>query len=164
MIEIIRAEKEDLSIIQELAYKIWPPTFKDILSDAQMEYMLEMMYSLESLEQQVKDGVVFLLCKVNSKIVGFAGYELNYKNSPKLKLHKLYFLPETQGKGLGKMMINRLAEIGEESEQLVIALNVNRFNKAYDFYLKTGFQKVGSEDIDIGNGYLMEDFILEKKI
>ncbi len=155
---------QEFDKIQSLAHLIWPETFAEILSAEQMAYMLEMMYKPASLAKQQSNGCIFLLALANGVEVGFASYELNYKKTGKTKIHKLYLLPETQGKGFGRKMIEKIAEIAITNQNTSLILNVNRYNKAYEFYLKTGFIKTGEEDIDIGNGFLMEDFILEKNL
>jgi ribosomal protein S18 acetylase RimI-like enzyme len=79
-------------------------------------------------------------------------------------LHKIYLLPQSQGKGAGKLLMETVEKRAVANGSKVISLNVNRFNKAQIFYRKHGFEIVGEEDIDIGRGYLMEDFKMEKKI
>ena len=71
-------------------------------------------------------------------------------------------LPASQGKGVGAALINSIGEIAIENKNESLLLNVNRYNKAVGFYEKVGFKVVGNEDIDIGDGFLMEDFIMEK--
>jgi ribosomal protein S18 acetylase RimI-like enzyme len=94
----------------------------------------------------------------------FASYEFNYKGEPKTKIHKIYILPETQGKGIGKKLLDYIVEKAKENRNTILSLNVNRYNSAYEFYVKIGFEKKGEEDINIGNGYLMEDYIMEKQL
>ena len=73
-------------------------------------------------------------------------------------------MPETQGKGFGIQFINEIEKRAQEANNKLLFLNVNRFNKAQYFYKKLGFEIAYEEDIEIGNGYLMEDFVMEKKI
>lgn len=155
----------DYPAIQEIAYKTWPVTFGDILSTTQIDYMLDMMYSTDSLKEQIeKKGHQFLIAKEGYVNLGFASYELDYRGELKTKIHKIYILPEQQGKGIGKQMINAIKEVAKRKHNTFISLNVNKNNKAIEFYKSIGFEKVGEEDIDIGNGFLMEDFIMELEI
>jgi diamine N-acetyltransferase len=95
---------EHFTHIQAIAYKTWPNTFGDILSPEQISYMLDMMYSSTALKAQVADKQhIFVLAKEGDSYLGYLSYELNYKNSLKTKIHKIYILPETQGKGIGKL-------------------------------------------------------------
>ena len=129
--------------------------------------MLEMMYAIPSLERQVTTGNnVFLLAKDSSSdsYVGFASYELNYKGSNNCKLHKIYVLPDMQGKNVGKTLIEAIKQLSISSAQHAILLNVNRHNRALGFYRKYGFATIAEEDIDIGNGYYMNDFIMELRL
>jgi diamine N-acetyltransferase len=155
------AKKSQLFIIKELAYTIWPVAYGEILSKAQLDYMLNLIYSIESLEQQVDKNHVFLLVEDNNQFIGFASYELNFENSTKTKIQKLYVLPEIQGKGVGKQLINYIKQIAIDFKITDLILNVNRFNKAKEFYLKYGFEITKEVKIDIGNDYIMDDYVME---
>jgi GNAT superfamily N-acetyltransferase len=160
--EIRKAGLDDFKIINDLALKTWYDTYTTILSPEQLEYMLKEMYSLEAFTEQIAvKGHHFLLLSENDRYLGFASYELNY-TSGTTKLHKLYVLPETQGKGAGRLLITTIESLAKKNGNDKVSLNVNRYNDAVKFYLKNGFEKAGEEDINIGNGYLMEDFIMEK--
>lgn len=165
MVLITEATIQDFDIIREIAHKTWPTTYGEILSTEQLEYMLDKMYSDETLIDNFKNkGHRFLLIKEKGTYLGFASYEHSYLNEKCTRLHKIYILPETQGRGLGKLLIHKLIILSKENNSNTISLNVNRFNKAYAFYKKMGFEIIAEEDLDIGDGYLMEDFILEKKL
>jgi ribosomal protein S18 acetylase RimI-like enzyme len=160
---IVVATKEQLAIVKNLAYIIWPNAYETILSKAQLDYMLEMIYSIDSLEKQFNNGHVFILIEDDQNFIGFASYELNCNNSNKTKLQKLYVLPEIQGKGIGKQVIDYIKDKVVLSNNVALFLNVNKFNKAKDFYQKYGFQIIKEEVIDIGNNYIMDDYVMEIK-
>jgi len=161
---IVEATKEHIFIIQLLSDKIWPPTFCEILTQEQIAYMMEMMYSKSSLEKQMEDGHCYLLAEEDGEYLGFLSYELNYKNSDITKVHKIYVLPSLHGKGVGRFFIDAAGETAKKNSNKELSLNVNRYNKAIDFYKRVGFEIMRSEDIDIGNGFLMEDYIMNKKL
>lgn len=160
----IVASKEQLSIVRELALKIWHVTYVNVISLDQIDYMLQIMYSIESLENQLQTNKVFLLVEEDNRFIGFASYELNFENSVKTKIHKLYVLPEIQGKGIGRQMIDFIADIALENQNPTLHLTVNKNNKATDFYLKNGFEIMQEVVFDIGNGYVMDDYIMEKTL
>ncbi|WP_330443658.1 GNAT family N-acetyltransferase [Flavobacterium sp. C4GT6] len=163
--EIIKAGFGDYNLVHTLAEKVWPQTYKNILTQDQITYMFEMMYSQKSYNEQIeKKGHEFLLIRDESGYLGFASYELNYDNKPITKAHKIYVLPQTQGKGAGRALIDKISQIAADNNNTVVSLNVNRYNTAIRFYEKIGFVKAGQEDIDIGNGYLMEDYIMQKAV
>jgi ribosomal protein S18 acetylase RimI-like enzyme len=164
MITISQATSKDIPIIQEIAHKTWPIAYGSILSKAQLDYMLDLMYSDESLLEQFKTKPLFFLAYEDDVCLGFTSCENNYQNNKVTRLHKIYILPEAQGKGVGKALIEKVIAIAKENQSEVISLNVNKFNKAVSFYKKLGFVVASEEDLDIGNGYLMEDYKMELKI
>ncbi|WP_157603288.1 GNAT family N-acetyltransferase [Spirosoma telluris] len=167
MITITQATEEDLPLIRDIAYQTWPNTFGEILSPAQISYMLEMMYSLDALTTQINEKKhVFLLAKNTDtdEYLGYVSYELDYTGQPLAKIHKIYLLPASQGKGVGRLFIDQVGAIALAHQNTRLGLNVNRYNKAIQFYERMGFLIVGTEDIDIGDGFLMEDFVMEKPL
>lgn len=161
MIEVIKADIADFETVHSLAKRVWGPTYKHILSEPQLEYMFDMMYSKEAYNEQISiKNHHFLLVKDDKELLGFASYELNYRYET-TKIHKIYIVPEAQGKGAGKTLLNKIAHIARQHQNDKITLNVNRYNTAVKFYESQGFTKIGEEDIDIGSGYLMEDFIMQ---
>lgn len=159
------ATKEQLPVVRDLAYRIWPDTYGKILSKTQLDFMLDKLYSVENLEEQMLEkNQVFMLIQNDEKYLGFCAYELNIDNSNKTKLHKIYVLPETQGTGVGKLLLEKVETIVKNAGNTHLILNVNRFNKALEFYKYKGFVITGEIDIEIGQGYLMEDYIMEKNL
>ncbi|WP_281234164.1 GNAT family N-acetyltransferase [Flavobacterium gelatinilyticum] len=165
MIKITIVSIEDIEKIQEIAHTTWPVTYGEILTAAQLNYMLEMIYSKEALLKQIenKEQLFYLISDTNSTI-GFIGIEHNYKNEAVTKIHKIYLLPETQGKGYGKIVFEEIEKMASENHSKELLLNVNRFNTALNFYKKLGFEIKETVDIEIGNGYLMEDYVMGKEI
>lgn len=164
MIHIVKGTTEDLPTIAEIARKTWPVAYGEILSQAQLEYMLNAFYSKESLQDNMDNGHEFILAIENDIVLGFASFEHQYQHKAKTKIHKIYILPEIQGKGIGKLLIDAIGEFAKGNNSNSLLLNVNRFNKALTFYQKQGFEIIEAIDIEIGLGYLMEDYIMEKKI
>lgn len=165
MITIHEASGHDYPLIHRIAHQTWPHTFGNILSQEQISYMLEWMYSISSLQEQVeKQGHKFLLAKDEEAYLGYASYELNYKGQLVTKIHKLYVLPAAQGKGIGRALIHKVQEIAMQHANEALSLNVNRDNPAVQFYQNMGFDITGEENISIGQGFLMEDYIMRKEI
>jgi ribosomal protein S18 acetylase RimI-like enzyme len=78
------------------------------------------------------------------------------------KLHKLYLLPSSQGKGVGKALLLEVVKRAREAGQKSLVLNVNKQNKkAIDFYRVLGFVTIRQEVNDIGSGYVMDDDVME---
>ena len=159
--KLVKANSEHIPIIIELTKKIWPVAYGEILSKAQLDYMIEKFYNETALRELIQKGHVFYLAQDDKDIyVGFVSYEINSEPN-KTKIHKIYVLPETQGTGLGRQFFELVKEKAIENNQSNIFLNVNKQNHAINFYTKLGFTKVKDEVIDIGNGYVMDDYIME---
>lgn len=165
MIAISEAGLNDIKIIQEITNITWPVTYGKILSQIQLDYMLDLFYSDEALTKQIenKEQLFYLISDTESTI-GFIGIEHNYKNENITKIHKIYLLPETQGKGIGKKVIDEIGKLALGNNSKELLLNVNRYNTALNFYKKLGFEIKEELDIEIGNGYLMEDYVMEKRL
>lgn len=158
---IIRpATSDDLKTIQSIAHRTWPATFGDILSTKQIDYMLGMMYTPAALIEQTNKGHTFLILNDGNSDIGYVSYQHDYLPDT-TKIHKLYVLPGNQGHGYGKKLIKSVEEIARQAEQERLRLDVNYQNKAVGFYEYLGFVNIGRFNTDIGNGYLMEDYIFE---
>ncbi|MDR1783997.1 MAG: GNAT family N-acetyltransferase [Dysgonamonadaceae bacterium] len=166
MIEIIPASEQNIPDIRQISASAWPDAFREILSPQQIEYMMEMMYSDAALREQMNvKNHRFVLAKDADEYVGYMSYELHYKKSGKTKIHKIYLLPDRKKKGIGRQLVEYASQKAQENDDTAIFLNVNKYNrKAIDFYYRTGFQLVKDEVIPIGDGFVMDDFVFEKKI
>ncbi len=164
MINIKEAGTADIHLIRKLTFAVWPQTYSHILSREQLEYMLEMMYSVSSLQHQISvRSHRFIVAFEGEEPVGFASWSSTPEKEI-YKLHKIYVLQNQQGKGTGKKLIEHIIETIRPAGAIILELNVNRQNKAKAFYSRLGFKTVREEDIDIGHGYFMNDYVMQKII
>lgn len=165
MLLLSQATTKDIKTIQEIAYNSWPSTYGSILSKEQLDYMLKKFYAPEALiDLMTNKRHSFILIHEANSCLGFASFQHNYLNQNTTRLHKIYLLPEAQGKGAGKLLIDAVVSSAKENHSKIVSLNVNRFNKACSFYQKMGFEITGEEDLELDYGYLMEDYKMEKKL
>lgn len=162
MHKIRYATAADIPLIRELTFKVWPQTYSEILSQEQIDYMLVFMYSVESLEKQMKEGCRFIIVYDENEPVGFASFQHLGNNI--YKLHKLYILQSQQGKGTGRFAIESVVNEIKREGATTLQLQVYKKNKAKEFYHRIGFYVIDEISLDIGNGFFMNDFIMEKKI
>ena len=163
MFEIKKAGTDDIPLIRELTFRVWPQTYASILSQEQIDYMLEMMYSAGSLQKQItQDGCRFIIVYEDGNPVGFASY--NEEEPQRWKLNKIYILQNQQGKGTGKYVINYIIDEIKKQTATSLFLQVNQYNNAKTFYERLGFKEVDFINLDIGNGFFMNDYIMEKKV
>ncbi|WP_347216781.1 GNAT family N-acetyltransferase [Chryseobacterium sp.] len=161
--KLIQATGKDIPLIQELARRSWKNAYAEILSEEQMEYMLSEMYSEQEIESQLRnpDYHYYLIeDDSNNSYEGFIGYEHNYEDKT-TKLHRIYLVPESKGKGFGKGALQFLHEKVSENGNKRIILNVNKNNTARNFYESQGYRVYDEGVFDIGNGFVMDDFLME---
>ncbi len=160
-IAIRSAGIDDIKIIRNLALQIWPEAYKEILSAEQLDYMLNLFYSEFSLQQQMESGHHFIIITTDDVPMGFAAYQRLDEKEVVFKLHKIYVLTGSHGKGLGKALLKYVKEAVRAAGASKLRLDVNRYNKAKAFYEKLGFVVTGEKDTAIGEGYLMNDYVME---
>lgn len=157
-----KASPADVRLIREMAQTAFRDAYKAILSLEQIDYMMEWMYSEESLRNQMeRDGHIFFIeeCKgyVSFRPDGFTGTGL-----PLFHLEKLYVLPDCRGMGIGQVLFSTvMEEMAALAEgHFAVELNVNRHNPAVGFYEHLGMKRTRSGDFEIGNGFYMNDYIM----
>lgn len=162
VLTIRNASEEDIILIRSLAQQIWPKAYAAILSQKQIDYMMEMMYSENAIREQMRKDHQFVIACNREMPVGFAAY--GEVEPAVYKLFKIYVLHSQHGNGTGKFVIGQIINDIKSKSAIVLRLNVNRYNAARLFYEKLGFTIVGSEDVDIGNDYFMNDYVMEKRV
>ncbi|HPZ89394.1 MAG TPA: GNAT family N-acetyltransferase [Flavihumibacter sp.] len=157
------ADQDDIPTIGWLAHQIWPAAYGHLLSQTQMDYMLDMFYSPAAMEKQIREwNHRYIIAEINLKEVGFASYGQLQQGT--WKLHKLYVLPSLHGKGVGRALLDMVEEEVRTHEGAHLVLNVKKDNPAIRFYEAMGFRIEREEIIDIGQGYRMDDYVMGKDV
>ena len=162
---IHKATTDDCKLINRLANIIFPETYKDILSPEQTEYMMDWMYSPANLlKQMTQENHTYFIGYLNNEPFGYLS--IQPKNKEVYHLQKIYVLPGLQGKGLGKFLFEKAKEyiLQTYPDAKAMRLNVNRNNKAKEFYERMGMHVHSEGDFAIGNGYFMNDYIMEIRL
>jgi ribosomal protein S18 acetylase RimI-like enzyme len=161
---IREANFNDIHTIQDIMSKVWPQTYTAIISEDQINYMIQMMYSDQSLYRQMKDGHHFIIAESDNIPVGYASFSRT-ENWTTYKLHKLYVDINMQRKQIGAVLLNKIVQVIKSDHGKFLQLQVNRNNlKALNFYKKHDFLIIKAIDMDIGGGYFMKDYILQKRL
>jgi GNAT superfamily N-acetyltransferase len=160
---IRQATDSDIQAINELAEKIWWPSYRNIISDEQISFMLNDMYSSESLREQMNSGIEFLLVERDKLPLAFAGFSETDTKNQVFKLHKLYVLPTEQGQGTGRKLIEQVSSLAKAKGGKILELNVNRGNPAHHFYRKIGFDIYQTVDISYHH-FILNDYIMRKDL
>jgi ribosomal protein S18 acetylase RimI-like enzyme len=152
----------EVPLVSELAGRIWRAHYPSILSREQIEYMLALMYDVAQLRRDLARGVVYELLFDGHLAVGFCGYE---QVGGELKLHKLYLEVKAHGRGLGSLMLRHVEDEARRRGLRTVVLGVNRHNaKAIRAYERNGYRVRQELRTDIGGGFVMDDFIMEKEL
>ena len=152
----------EIPIVQELANKIWKTTYAGIISLQQIDFMLNMMYSEEKIEENLNEKHFWFLINFDDKNIGFTHF---YQKEDGIFLSKLYVLASYQKLGIGKEVLHFIIDKSKELEVLKIQLRVNKENlKAINAYKKYGFIIKSEDVLQINEDYVMDDFIMELNI
>ena len=152
----------DIPLIRTLAKQIWPDAYREILSQQQINYMMNYIYGEAALKRQMASGHQFIIIYNIAIPVGFISF--NEVEPGIYKLQKIYILANQQGRGTGKFAVGQVIAAIKPKGAKALLLNVNKYNKAIGFYEKLGFVTISDEKIDIGQGYFMDDYVMEKKL
>ena len=155
---IRKATDKDFASIQHIAHATWPVAYGDIISAEQLTYMLELMYSTPSLEKQFASCHHFYLFETEEISIGFASVSNEGNNI--FKLNKLYVLPTKQKTSVGKALLLQAIEHAKNSGGKQLILQVNKVNKATNFYLKHGFTILEEKVLELEHGFVMDDYIM----
>lgn len=153
--------KKDIEIVVSLAKEIWEQHYLPIIGQAQVNYMLKKYQSIDAISKSIEDGYIYYIVYFEDKPCGYSAI----LQDEGIFLSKFYVISTLRGKGLGKTMLNSIYDFALNSNQSRIWLTCNKYNsKSLNIYKKLGFIIIDEIVTDIGNGYVMDDYILEKYI
>jgi len=157
-------EQSDVHRMSLLAHEIWWQHFPPIIGEDQVAYMVEKFQSEQAMLEQLEQGYEYFLADLDGEAVGYAGVVPDL-NTHKLMLSKLYVIATDRGKGVGQALLDLIESKCVEEGFNRIWLTVNRANKGpINWYIKRGFTIVKEIDMDIGDGFIMDDYVMEKPI
>ena len=154
------SDKYKIKTIEELADEIWYEHYTPIIGTNQVEYMLEKFQSVKAMTEQIRNGYLYFLCENDHKTIGYMSVNISDRS---LFLSKFYVAAAERGKGYGRKMISYLETLAREKSLNKILLTVNKHNTgSIHMYKKVGFLLCGTAVKDIGDGFLMDDYQMEK--
>ena len=150
----------DLRLVEKLAEDIWTEHYTPIIGSDQVSYMLKNFQSVTAMREQIKDGMVYYLIFNSSEAIGYLAIK---KNVDEIFLSKIYILADKRGQGFGKEAMTFVESMTRDLNFNVLSLTVNKNNNiALRAYEKLGFVNHGPLETDIGEGYIMDDFLMRK--
>lgn len=164
MLKLKTATEKDFGKMESIAREVWHETFDPIIGEKQVDYMLKRFQCFEAfVRQTLAEGYTYHLFCEDGKTVGYIA--LVNEDSERLFLSKLYLLTSARGKGYGKIGLDFAVKEAKAANKAAVYLTVNKQNShAVAVYEKCGFERVDSIVTDIGNGFVMDDFVYEKRV
>lgn len=152
----------DLEQIENMAITIWHEHYTPIIGKEQVIYMLDKFQSVIAMRDQIDMGYQYFIINFNDNPVGYLSFE---RRIDALFLSKIYLLKRKRGKGIGRTAMEFVISAAKGLNCVKVALTVNRFNQnSIRAYESAGFEKKGELVQDIGNGFVMDDYLMEKAI
>ena len=163
MLTFHAATAEDIPMLRSLADCIWRESYAGVVSAEQMAYMIEWMYSEETIRRELGEGVCWELVRLGLEAVGY--FSITFRADGVAKLNKLYLLPKHQGRGLGQQMLARVFDLANDRGASEVRLQVNKANvRAQRAYERSGFVRIEEAVFDIGGGFVMDDYIMARRV
>jgi ribosomal protein S18 acetylase RimI-like enzyme len=157
------ATAADIPLLRDLAERIWRVSYAEMISAEQIDFMLGWMYGPEQIAAEIRDGVAWEVAMVENWPVGFLS--VSFEDSSQAKLNKLYILPERQGTGLGRALLERAHKLAASRGASEIRLQVNKNNaRAIRAYQRSGYVVERAAVFEIGRGFVMDDFIMHRSL
>ncbi len=156
---IVTATYSDLEKLEQLASFIWRESYTQLLGENQVEYMLGRFQNARAFRQQISENYVYRIVYDGNEMIGYTASVLE---GERIFLSKLYLKKAYHGRGLGKLMSEDV--IGLYPQAKAIWLTVNKHNPSYEIYRHLGFKTVESVCTDIGEGYFMDDYVMQRDL
>ena len=153
----------DIRALAALATEIWHEYFTAIISKEQIDYMVEKFQSYPVLKKAIEEeNYTYFLAYEEGAMIGFCGVK---PEKDRLFLSKLYLHKKARGKGLSSILLKRAISFAREQDKKAIYLTCNKFNQhSLDVYRAKGFKDIDSVQTDIGQGFIMDDYILQLEL
>lgn len=158
------SEKEIAEVV-DLAREIWCEHYVSIVGRDQVDYMLEKFQSVSVIgDELARKHEYFLISDAGQRVAGYIGVAPGV-NESELQISKIYIQKQLRGHGLGRKSLLFIEDICRQRGVTKIWLTVNRNNSdSIAWYERMGFMNVGPTVKDIGGGFVMDDFRMEKKV
>jgi len=158
------ATAEHLPEIAALADVIWRACYPGIISQGQIDYMLDWMYGMDEMRRQLGQGTVYERLLLNGRLVGFAAHGPTAVPDER-KLDKLYVHPRHQRQGHGRRLLRHVEAAARALGCRSLMLTVNKRNTgAIAAYRKAGFSIREEVIAEIGGGFVMDDYVMARPL
>lgn len=155
--------REEIGRLAALADEIWHEYFKSLLAPEQIDYMVEKFQSEKALAKAIEeDGYLYFLACEDGALIGYCGVR---PEEERLFLSKLYLKKEYRGRGLASRLLDRAFETAKEQKKRAVYLTCNKYNKnSLEIYRAKGFRQIDAVQTEIGQGFIMDDYVMEREL
>lgn len=155
---------DEVARLRAIAEAVWPLCYKGIISDGQIAYMIDWMYNAATIREQTANGTPFYLVRADGVDCGLVSFDtIPSAEDNSCELHKLYTLSEYWGRGIGHWILEEVSRRVRELGASSVWLRVNKNNlRAQKAYRAAGFENVHSLCTDIGDGFVMDDYVYRR--
>lgn len=154
----------DIGAVAALARVVWQQTYPGIISQEQIDFMLEQRYDPSRMHQELAiPGIWWDMATLDGELAGFSSCLITAAGE--MKIDKIYVDSRRQRIGVGARLIDQVSGRALENGCSTLILAVNKGNEqAIAAYRKHGFAVREAVCVDIGNGFVMDDFIMAKSL
>ena len=161
--QIRPATEADIPVLRDLAQRIWRACYPGIITAEQIEFMLGWMYSAEKIREEMRAGFTWEIVEEDGAVAGFLSF--SREDDGRVKLQKMYVLPERQRCGIGRQLLAHVCECARTLGARDVWMQVNKQNeRAIGAYLKAGFHIEREAVFDIGGGFVMDDYLMARSV
>jgi len=154
--------ENQLEIVESLARDIWTEHYASIIGKEQVAYMLSRFQSKEAISEQISSGMLYFLMQEDNEFIGYFAVQ---QKGLALFLSKIYVKLSKRRRGYGRKAVHFAEALAKDKFLTKIVLTVNKNNvNTIMAYEKIGFKNSGSLIQDIGSGFVMDDFTMEKTV
>ncbi len=162
MIKITQLKPKNAKRLESLAKSIWEEHYTSLIGEQQVSYMLNKFQSEAAILEQLSEGYRYFEVYFAEELMGY--FSVQERDADSLFISKFYLASQARGKKLGSAMLDFIEELAKQAECKYLDLTVNKYNSAYQIYLKLGFINQGAAEFDIGGGYIMDDYLMRKEL
>jgi ribosomal protein S18 acetylase RimI-like enzyme len=155
--------EQQLAVVAELAREIWYEYYVALIGRAQVDYMVAKFQSADAMAQQIREGYEYFLVLRKGENVGYCAVQAK-ADERSLFISKLYLLRQERGTGTGRLCMEFIEQLARRRGLELMWLTVNKGNPAVNAYKRLGFRIAADLVIDIGGGFVMDDYRMEKPL
>ena len=163
---------EEVRRVAALAASIWHEYYVPLIGAAQVEYMVAKFQSAEAMLEQIQRGDEYFMIERGPspandasppQLLGYLDVRADAA-ARSLFISKLYLTRVLRGGGIGRRALQFVEQLARERGLDTLWLTVNKRNPAVSVYQKCGFHIAAELCIDIGQGYVMDDYRMERRL